>query len=127
MWNVRENGTRQRYPTRGSRIASVHRLPPFYKPPDGSQGRLARKCAAFDKRARRAGAQTVKARPAAGAGIPAPGRKDEHHEAGISQADLSAVREGILPDAELSAAVQNIQAVLLTEMQERKEMEAEQE
>jgi len=30
------------------------------------------------------------------------------------------VREGILPDAELSAAVQNIQAVLLTEMQERK-------
>nr|DAN59115.1 MAG TPA: hypothetical protein [Caudoviricetes sp.] len=46
VWNVRANGTRQRYPTRGSRIASVHRLPPFYKPPDGSQGRLARKCAA---------------------------------------------------------------------------------
>ena len=66
VWNVRANGTRQRYPTRGSRIASVHRLPPFYKPPDGSQGRLARKCAAFDKRARRAGAQAVKARPACG-------------------------------------------------------------
>ena len=66
VWNVRANRNRQRYPTRGSRIASVHRLPPFYKPPDGSQGRLARRCAAFDKRARRAGAQTVKARPAYG-------------------------------------------------------------
>lgn len=33
---------------------------------DCSQGRLARKCAASDKRARRAGAQTVKARPAYG-------------------------------------------------------------
>lgn len=30
VWNVRVKGTRQRYPTRGARIASVHRLPPLF-------------------------------------------------------------------------------------------------
>nr|DAH69737.1 MAG TPA: hypothetical protein [Caudoviricetes sp.] len=66
MWNVRTNGTSQRYPTVGPASPDGIACLLLYKPPDGSQGRLARKCAASDKRAWRAGAQTVKLRPAYG-------------------------------------------------------------